>query len=101
MSEPPDEPALRQALEAGVGPVFFSDLAAHIRRGGLFVVEPELPLVDAALAIALNDTRTVSAWLDAGRLRRPTEEEPTAWAAQEGLTFDAVVVQPFVLIALR
>lgn len=96
-----DETELRSKLESSVGPVFYSDMAAHIRRGGLLVVAPELALVDAAVAIARDDSAAVSGWLERAQLRRPTPAEVSQWEKTDGMKFDAVVVQPFVLVQLQ
>lgn len=96
-----DETDLRAKLESSVGPVFYSDMAAHIRRGGLLVVASELALVDAAIAIARDDSAAVAGWLDQALLRRPTPAEVAEWEKTEGMNFAAVVVQPFVLVQLQ
>lgn len=94
-----DAITLREKLEATLGPVFHSDLVAHLRRSAVFLVGPELALVDAALAVAVDDTASVAQFLASGALRRPTDDEQRVWAESPGRTWIAIVVQPFVLIA--
>jgi hypothetical protein len=93
-----DTTSVRATLEASTGTVLYSDLVAHLRRSAVFVVAPSLALADAAAAIALDDAPTVTRFLDAGLVRRPTDEEQRAWAASEGRTWLAIIVQPFVLV---
>ena len=94
-----DAASLRAKLQASAGPVLYSDLVPHLRRTGLLFVGPELPLVDAALAIAMDDTGSVTRYLESGALRRPTDDEQQTWAASLERTWIAIIVQPFVLIA--
>ncbi len=90
--------ALRAKLEASTGPVLYSDLEAHVRRSAVFFVSRELALLDAALAVAADDSASVSGFLASGALRRPTDEELREWAASPERTWIAIVVQPFVLV---
>lgn len=90
---------LRAELEKSAGPVFYSDLAAHLRRNAVYYVAPGLSLIEAALAIASDDAALVRRHLAKGELRRPTDEELRAWESAEGRTWIAVIVQPFVLVA--
>lgn len=88
----------RAKLEETIGEVLGSDLAAHLRRGAVFVVAPSLSLVDCGEAIARDDSAKVGAWVASGALRRPTTEETTAWLAASERKWLAVVVQPYVLV---
>lgn len=95
-----DEQALRASLEQHRGPVFYTDLKAHLARDAVFLVGDALELVDAALAVARNDVGSVRAWLESGALRRPDAQEQRAWAQREGACWVAVIVQPYVLVRL-
>ena len=97
-SRPLDGEDLRRALEAHLGPVQSSDLAAHLRRDAVFVVSGGVPLVSCGVAVATNDTASVGAWLASGTLRRPSAEEAEAWLASSTRRWLALVVQPFVLV---
>lgn len=90
--------ALREKLEQSVGPVFFSDLRAHLSRDALFVVAPSVALVDCAVAVALDDVATVGRWIESGELRKPSRGERDAWPAETERRWNALVVQPFVLV---
>ena len=84
--------------EEHLGPVHYSDLRAHLGRDAVFVVRAPLTLLEAARGLARDDAAAVKAWLEAGTLRRPTDDERDAWAATPDRTFVAVPVQPFVLV---
>lgn len=90
--------ALREKLERRRGPVFFSDLSAHLARDAVFVVRADLDLVDCGIAVANDDVELVGAWIQAGKLRRPSRNEQSSWPNETTRTWMAIVVQPFVLI---
>jgi len=88
---------LRDKLQAEIGVVPFSDLRAHAKRGGLFLVSGEVLLVDVAVAVASDDKAAVEAFLASGSLGRPTLEQLEAWESAQGAVFEVAIVQPFVL----
>lgn len=87
-----------EKLRDQLGPVIYSDLQAHLDRGAVFLVRPDLDLLSCALALATDDAEKVRIWLSEGGLRRPTEEERTRWSALAEPRFVAVPVQPYVLV---
>jgi hypothetical protein len=94
------EEAVRARLGESAGLVEPSDLVAHLARDAVFVVDPCLTLVDCGVAIALDDVPTVTRWLEASLLRKPTASEREAWPRVAELRLVAIVVQPFVLVQL-
>jgi hypothetical protein len=99
MSEPMTfEEALRTKLAERLGPVYFSDMRAHLERDAVILIAPALPLLDAAVAVANDDAERVGRWIADGTMRKPSRRERDAWPTEEGRTWLAVVVQPFVLV---
>ena len=93
---------VRDKLRSEVLSSYWEDLAPHQARGALLLLAPELDLLDAAEAMAHDDTARVSAWLASGVLRRVSAGEAAQLEATEDLRFQFVVVQPWVLAqALR
>lgn len=90
--------AIRAKLEENLGPVIGSDLGAHLRRDAVFIVADGHSLVACGVAIATDDSTSVALWLADGTLRRPTADEREAWPVDESRQWNAVVVQPFVLV---
>jgi hypothetical protein len=88
---------LHAKLTRDEGAVLWSDLRAHAKRQGLFVVTGELTVAEAALAIASDDAASVQAWLASGHLFRPSLEQLLAWDQDLDKPFRAVVVQPFAI----
>ena len=81
---------VRDKLRSEVLSSYWEDLAPHQARGALLLLAPELDLLDAAEAMAHDDTARVSAG------------EAAQLEATEDLRFQFVVVQPWVLAqALR
>ncbi len=72
-------------------------LAPHHARGALFLVHNELDPLDAAEAVARDDTARVAEWLASGRLRKPSDDEAKAWGEAQGTAFEFLIVQPFVV----
>ena len=88
---------LRDKLASEITPTQWAVLEAHHRRGALFIVDPTVELVDAAVAMADDRTDAVKTWLEAAQIGRPTGDESEAWATEEGTRFMFVIVQPYVL----
>lgn len=93
---PPEDLAAR--IEATLGQVLGSDLAAHLDREAVLLVDATLDLRVCALAIARDHAHAVRSWVTTGQLRRPTPDEKTAWKGAPDRPWRAVVVQPFVLV---
>ncbi len=99
MSDPMTyDEALRIKLAERLGPVFFSDLKAHLERDAVVIIAPTVALLEAAVAVASDDADRVGGWIRDGSMRKPSREERGRWPSEEGRTWLAVVVQPFVLV---
>ncbi len=92
---------MRETLAASLGNVFFSDIRAHLARDAVVVVAAELDILDVGEAIAKDDKTSVAAWIESGRLRKPTLEELGAWASIKDDRWESLVVAPYVLVRLR
>lgn len=90
--------AIRVKLERHHGPVFYSDLRAHLERDAVFVVADGLSLVDCGVAVAMDEVEVVRGWIENGRLRKPSSAERDEWAAATDRKWMSVIVQPFILI---
>ena len=88
---------LRARLAEEIHRVDWKPLAPHAKRGGLVLVDPELDLLDVALAVARDDGEQVQRWMAAQQLRRATAAQTEAWREEAGERFTVVIVQPYVL----
>ena len=89
---------LQQRLEAEVASVDWEARAPHHARGALLWVSESVPLIMAAMAVALDAVDDVRGFLDRGEVAAVTDEQAKAWAAQPGLQLTFVIVQPYVLV---
>ena len=95
MTDPHAE--LRAKITSEILPCDWAALRPHHTRDALFLVSPDLDLVEAAVAVATNRADRVEVWLTVGRLGRPA----TALVPElEAGRFQFVIVQPFVLAQL-
>lgn len=87
----------RARLESQLGPVQWRDLQAHVLREAVFLVHPSLDLLTCAVAVADDDTDAVGAWIEAGKLTRPSLQQLKTWEHEPDKAFLAVPVQPYAL----
>ena len=88
----------RDKLAGEVDEAEWGWLRAHLERGGLIVVAPELELAEVGLLIAADDAAAVSTLVHRGRLVKPTADQIAAWDADPGKKFLILIVSPYVLI---
>jgi len=91
-----DDP-VRTKLHGEVLPASWPELLYQFARGGLFVVAPEADLLDVATAMAKDDRKVVELLLQAGALRRATDEDARYFQSTPHLKFQFVIVQPWVV----
>ncbi|MCM2278938.1 MAG: DUF2288 domain-containing protein [Oligoflexia bacterium] len=72
-------------------------LLPHLQRDALVLVKPELDLLDVAYRIAIDDRPAVQAWVESGKLAKPTPAQVREWERHPDKRFTVVVVQPYVL----
>lgn len=92
---------MRETLAAALGNVFFSDLRAHLARGVVVIVGPDLDILDVGEALAADDKAKVAAWIEKEQLRKPSLIELEAWSKIQDDRWESLVVAPFVLVRLR
>lgn len=93
--------SLRERLERSVLQADWTLVRPHLHRGALIVVDPEVPLVEAAVAVCEDQSRIVAAWIESGHLSRPSAEQIQAWTDNDAVRFDCVIARPYVLAAIR
>lgn len=73
-------------------------LRAHLERGGLIVVSPELDLAETGVSIAADDVAIISRLLSSSLLAKPTIEQIAVWDNERSKKFLMLIVSPYVLI---
>jgi len=97
MDEKLDTEALREKLNRETAKLQWGELERHFACGAVIKVATTLDLVDAAVAMAQDDTQTVKVAMDAGNIARASEEDAHRWAEAKQILW-AVVVAPWVLV---
>lgn len=89
------EKQLREKLSGEVNVSTWKGLIPDMLTRSLFIVSPEIDLVEVGVQVALDHTSRVREWIDAGKLARPTKEQIDEWETT-GSLFRFIIVAPFV-----
>lgn len=89
---------LKEELALNIDEAEWSWLKPHLDRDALITVASVLDLAEAGERIAANDSHTVSAWITAAKVGKPTDEEIKKWNDEPGKKFLILIVSPYVLI---
>jgi hypothetical protein len=79
----------------------WAELQPHFERGAVFLITPEIDLVQAGQTVTNDEVDLVKSWLARGQMVRPTPEQVASWSETNGPQFDFVIVAPYVLIQLK
>ncbi len=88
---------LRARLAHEIRRVDWTPLGPHAQRGGMILVDPQLDLLEVAVAVARDDSERVGRWMRERQLRKPTEAQIEIWQNETGERFTIAIVQPYVL----
>ncbi|HEY9665622.1 MAG TPA: DUF2288 domain-containing protein [Coleofasciculaceae cyanobacterium] len=89
---------LRTQLAESLDEAELEWLKPHIRHDRVVVVHPELDLIDVGVAIASDDVQSVQHWIGEQLLHKPLPQEIADWNTNQSLRFQALIVQPYVLV---
>ena len=89
---------LRKDLAAMVGPAEWHNLLPHAARDNIVVVNPGLDLIDVGVAVATDNVSSVQRWISEALITKPTVEQLNDWERDRSHQFQALIVQPYVLI---
>lgn len=89
---------LKAELTASVDEAEWQWLLPHVARDSLIIVTPGLNIVDVGVAIANNNVHLVENWINEQLISKPSLNQITQWQANMSKRFNALIVQPFVLI---
>lgn len=89
---------LRAELAENLDEAELDWLKPHIQRDVVVVVNPDLDLLDVGVAIANDDTLSVQHWISEQLLHKPFPEQLANWNSDENKRFQALIVQPYVLV---
>ncbi|ERN42671.1 uncharacterized conserved small protein [Rubidibacter lacunae KORDI 51-2] len=89
---------LWKALNETLEPTEWEAIAPHSRRDAVVVVSPSLDMVEVGIAIAEDNVTSVQHWIQIGAIHKPSSGQLTEWNAMPSRRFNALIVQPYVLI---
>lgn len=89
---------LRTELAAMVDEAEWEWLIPHVQRDAVVIVDPNLDLVDVGLAIADDNVTAVQRWISEQLIQKPTPDQLTDWSNDRAHRFNALIVQPYVLV---
>jgi hypothetical protein len=73
-------------------------LKPHLHKDAVVIVNPGLDLVEVGMAIAQDDTQAVQRWIGEQLILKPGTADLERWNTNQGQKFQAIIVQPYVLI---
>ncbi|HEY9700347.1 MAG TPA: DUF2288 domain-containing protein [Trichocoleus sp.] len=76
-------------------------LIPHAKRDALILVSQALSLVDVGAAIANDDVSAVQQWIGTQQIYKPSPEQLATWGQDQTHRFNALIVQPYVLVQDR
>lgn len=89
---------IKTALAESLEPANWEFLKPHAQRDALILVSPSLDLVEVGSAIAQDETESVQQWIQQEQLQKPSADQLSLWNVQPNKTFNALIVQPYVLV---
>lgn len=89
---------LRAELEANLDEAEWSWLSPHALRDTLIVVAPGLDLLDVGVAIASDNVAMVQRWIGEQLIYKPSVIQIGDWHQNQTKRFNALIVQPYVLV---
>jgi hypothetical protein len=89
---------LRSELQESIDQAEWSWLSPHADRDAVIIVSANLNLLDVGVAIANDNTSSVQQWITDQLLYKPSLEQKIIWDQNQSKRFNALIVQPYVLI---
>jgi hypothetical protein len=76
-------------------------LMPHAQRDAVVLVDPNLDLLDVGVAIVSDNALAVQHWISEQQLCKPSAEQLADWSNDRTRRFNALIVQPYVLVQNR
>lgn len=89
---------IKEKLQKEVLESNWEPLAPHFARGTVYLVDGDLDIVEVGAAMATDNVADIKQWLDNGLMATPTPEEATLFAKDNGIFFNMLIIEPYVLI---
>ena len=89
---------LRAELAESLDEAEWDWLKPHVQRDAVVVVDRALDLLDVGVALANDDVVSVQHWISEQLIRKPSQEQLSDWNGDQTKRFQALIVQPYVLV---
>ncbi|TAE59898.1 MAG: DUF2288 domain-containing protein [Nostocales cyanobacterium] len=89
---------LREQLKENLDEAEWDWLVPHAQRDAIIVVADGLDLLDVGEAIATDNTNSVGNWIAEQLIAKPSPEQLGNWNTDRTKRFNALIVEPYVLI---
>lgn len=87
----------KEELALTIDEAEWSCLRAHLRRGGLILVDDALDLADTAHKVAGDDVEIIQQLMEKGMIGKPSDEQIRSWEEDMHKKFAMLIVSPYVL----
>ena len=81
--------------------ITWSDIKPHAQRDAVIVVDGALDMVEVGVAIANDQVDKVQHWIAEALVQKPTSDQLSLWNADPTMVFQALIVQPYVIISAK
>jgi hypothetical protein len=93
---------LREKFKTEIENADWDMLRDHHERKAVFLVDKSIDLLDACVAVAVDNTQLVSIWLSDNKLARPDKNQTESFEQEKfKKRFEFIIIQPYVLIKLK
>lgn len=89
---------IREQLAENLDIAEWNWLVPHVKRDAVVIIDQELDLLDVGVAIASDNTSSVQDWISRELIYKPSAEQLSIWNSNDQKKFNALIVQPFVLV---
>jgi hypothetical protein len=89
---------LRTQLKENLDEAEWDWLIPHAQRDAVIVVSTPLDLLDVGVAIASDNISQVQVWIDEALITKPSTEQLGEWNGNRTKRFNALIVEPYVLV---
>ena len=98
MTAPKSDDELKLELQKALDQAEWAWIARHAERDAVIVVSAGIDMLDVAIKVVRDDAATVAAWVESGKIWKPTRGQLDAWNAAPDRKFMSLVVQPYVFV---
>ncbi|HIK15473.1 MAG TPA: DUF2288 domain-containing protein [Leptolyngbyaceae cyanobacterium M33_DOE_097] len=92
---------LRSELAESLDEAEWDWLEPHAKRDSVILVNHDLNLVDVGEAIANDNVTSVQRWIAEALIQKPSPQQISDWNQNRTKRFNALIVQPYVLVQER